>query len=390
MTCGSWEIDWETMVAALEVCKRQPWLLMAIQEFEHWTEGEETTAAKLGMSSMIGLVDVRKCKRVGTEWSLLDLLEHFQKSMRMATHPRDRLFALLGMAADADDPRFNPDYEEPIGKVLSRYAAAFIEQKKCYEVLSMGGLCGRPLETLGWIPDWTKEHVKGLESQEAVEKGTYRAALDTTPEARYDTTADWLAIRGMVVDTVSRTTVHEFPAYLLADPKFPFYPDYFRKCYETLEYLHPDKNPNNLLDLAWRALTGNRLDHGTEPPSDLDYHTKTLTGMILDSEHCTFSMYRVPTETEKNEAAGLLSTFVTMTRIMSFCTLESGSVGLVPIRASPGDRICILRGCPVPFVLCDPGIPETFGLIGECYVHGLMKGELMQTGNYVEDELHLV
>jgi hypothetical protein len=39
---------------------------------------------------------------------------------------------------------------------------------------------------------------------------------------------------------------------------------------------------------------------------------------------------------------------------------------------------------------CDPGIPGTFGLIGECYVRGLMKGEIMQSGRYVEDELRLV
>jgi len=135
--------------------------------------------------------------------------------LRLATHPRDRLFALLGMAADAADPRFDPGYEEPIGKVLSKYAAAFIEQKKCYEVLSMGGLCGRPLETLGWIPDWTQEHMPRLESREAVEKGTYKAALDTEAEARYDMKADWLVIRGMVVDTISRVTMHEFPAHNL-------------------------------------------------------------------------------------------------------------------------------------------------------------------------------
>jgi hypothetical protein len=119
---------------------------VAIQEFEHWTESEETKAAKLGMRSMIELADARQRKHSKS------LLEHFRKSVRLATHRRDRLFALLGMASDAADPRFDPDYEEPIGKVLSGYAAAFIEQKKCYEVLSMGGLCGRPLETLGWIP----------------------------------------------------------------------------------------------------------------------------------------------------------------------------------------------------------------------------------------------
>jgi hypothetical protein len=140
MACGSWDINWETMVAALEVCKSRPYLLMAIQEFEHWTESEEMKAAMLGMRSMIELADARRRKHSKIDWSLLGLLEHFQKSVGLSTHRRDRLFALLGMASDAADPRFDPDYEEPIGKVLSRYAATFIEQKKCYEVLSMGGL----------------------------------------------------------------------------------------------------------------------------------------------------------------------------------------------------------------------------------------------------------
>jgi hypothetical protein len=35
-------------------------------------------------------------------------------------------------------------------------------------------------------------------------------------------------------------------------------------------------------------------------------------------------------------------------------------------------------------------IPGTFGLIDECYVRGLMKGEIMQSGRYVEDELRFV
>jgi hypothetical protein len=161
------------------------------------------------------------------------------------------------------------------------------------------------------------------------------------------------------------------------------------KCFQTVAGLNQGMS-HDLLEVVWRTLTGNRLDHGVEPPEDLDYHTKTLTGMIVDSEHCDFSTYKVPTQEEKQDAAGLLSSFVSMTHKTSFCTMESGMVGLVPIRASPGDRVCILRGCPVPFVLCDPGIPETFGLIGECYVHGLMKGGIMQSGRYVEDELCLV
>jgi CubicO group peptidase (beta-lactamase class C family) len=68
---------------------------------------------------MIELADARQRKHSKTDWSLLGLLEHFQKSVTLATRPRERLFAPLGMTSDAADPRFDPDYEEPIGKVLS-------------------------------------------------------------------------------------------------------------------------------------------------------------------------------------------------------------------------------------------------------------------------------
>jgi hypothetical protein len=118
MTCGLWDIDWQTIVTALEVCNSQPCLLMATQGFKHWTESEETKAAILGMRSMIELANARRRKHPKTDWSLLGLLEHFQISVKLATHPQDRLFALLEMAADAADPRLDPDYEEPIGKVL--------------------------------------------------------------------------------------------------------------------------------------------------------------------------------------------------------------------------------------------------------------------------------
>jgi hypothetical protein len=126
--------------------------------------------------------------------------------------------------------------------------------------------------------------------------------------------ADCLVIRGMLVDTISRVTMHEFPARDLADPQFPFYPNYFRKCFQTVAGLNQDMGHDDLLEVVWRTLTGNRLDHGVEPPEDLDYHTKTLTGMIIDSEHCDFSTYKIPTQEEKKDAAGLLGSFVSMIR----------------------------------------------------------------------------
>jgi len=43
-----------------------------------------------------------------------------------------------------------------------------------------------------------------------------------------------------------------------------------------------------------------------------------------------------------------------------------------------GDKMCILLGGCVPFVLRDTG-DGCFRFIGECYIHGIMDGEAMES-----------
>ncbi len=60
-------------------------------------------------------------------------------------------------------------------------------------------------------------------------------------------------------------------------------------------------------------------------------------------------------------------------RLMS---TEKGLLGLVPDTTRPGDKICILYGGRVPFVL-RPCQGRLFFLIGEAYLHGVMNGEFI-------------
>jgi hypothetical protein len=53
-----------------------------------------------------------------------------------------------------------------------------------------------------------------------------------------------------------------------------------------------------------------------------------------------------------------------------------GYVGLAPWHSEPGDIICILYGCVVPFVLRRNG--AGYQLIREAYVHGIMDGEFVE------------
>jgi hypothetical protein len=59
------------------------------------------------------------------------------------------------------------------------------------------------------------------------------------------------------------------------------------------------------------------------------------------------------------------------------CVTESGYIGAVPSSAEVGDSILVLKGGPVPYVLRKLGSEQDrrFELVGECYVHGIMRGE---------------
>ena len=72
-------------------------------------------------------------------------------------------------------------------------------------------------------------------------------------------------------------------------------------------------------------------------------------------------------------------------------------MGLGPRHMNKGDHICILFGGPVPFLLRDAGLQHVEGcgykrcheLIGDCYVQGIMDGEVtkkMVNGQEVDIE----
>jgi hypothetical protein len=61
----------------------------------------------------------------------------------------------------------------------------------------------------------------------------------------------------------------------------------------------------------------------------------------------------------------------------AFFTTSEGYMGLCPVFAEVGDYICVALGCNSPLILHPlPGLKE-FRMRGECYTHGLMRGEAL-------------
>ena len=69
---------------------------------------------------------------------------------------------------------------------------------------------------------------------------------------------------------------------------------------------------------------------------------------------------------------------------------NGGDLGYGPLSMSPGDQIWVLENGRVPFVLRPVDDGKNFELLGECYVHGVMDGQLFSNGMPVYENISLV
>ena len=70
------------------------------------------------------------------------------------------------------------------------------------------------------------------------------------------------------------------------------------------------------------------------------------------------------------------------------CLTDYGRLSSVPLEALVGDRICIISGVAVPYVLRKA--PIGFRVIGPCYLDGFMKGEVLELSEYGAEHVVLV
>lgn len=86
-----------------------------------------------------------------------------------------------------------------------------------------------------------------------------------------------------------------------------------------------------------------------------------------------------PDEFKAKKAMRIALSYATSFR--GLCLMENGYIALVPWSARRKDRICVLLGEQVLYVLRDVESEREgniFEYIGECYAHGLMDGEVMK------------
>jgi len=122
---------------------------------------------------------------------------------------------------------------------------------------------------------------------------------------------------------------------------------------------------------------------------DLLWRGRTVEQICLDSMDEDNPVDLESTDaTEDSFASRLIDCTSPLTMRYRLLVTQRGVLGMAPPGARKGDVVCVLAGCSVPVVLRragDSGHSASFTFIGECYIHGIMNGELVCQGLEEQD-----
>ncbi|MCJ1456001.1 hypothetical protein MMC28_006358 [Mycoblastus sanguinarius] len=309
-----------------------------------------------------------------------------------ATDLRDRVFALLSLAFFREGHRFVVDYSlkthEEVYIKLMRFC---LEDLKSPSILSLAGMeiHGREwsLALPSWIPDLSQPSTHGMAPQSMADKNRFSCATKMKFSSRI------LNDSILVVKTAILTSVR----WVIPSPQdeIPILDAWFREC-DALEtkcqsiHLAGKKSFNTA---CWRTMV---WDQGTPDVSHIMASWAFVRPRsMLKHRPCQdmgYSSYRAYRKICQAAADGhgavdestIKTAYEFRARFHSIgygtrkamMVTESGRLVSGPAATRAGDKICIIAGAKVPFILRRTDGDEGYRLVGECFVYGLMGGEV--------------
>ncbi len=319
---------------------------------------------------------------------------------RKSTDPRDKLYALVGIAEIMDrepDYSFVPDYSLSVLEVYQSFVEVCIQRSAKLDVLNFA--MHTQLNKPSWIPDWSNERgIEVLHQYKSWHHDPFFKASGATI-AEFDTIASLgkktgqrapdgsslsvlCVVTGFVTDVVALqsdvvTNMEDIrsPNFVLAQQWISMYQSQSTESgpYRTQNELLAAFRLTAIADANGDAIPITRATHLHEEVSAPSFHRWMANEYSFKlGEH------------------NFLENFYIASWGRRFVVSKKGYFGLVASEVRPGDLICILFGGQTPFVLRKVanlsnalmggskylgGGGHVYQLMGECYVHGIMDGE---------------
>ncbi|KAF1968779.1 HET-domain-containing protein [Bimuria novae-zelandiae CBS 107.79] len=303
-----------------------------------------------------------------------------------ATDPRDKIFALLGLAGSnleaMLDPSLEVDYAASPAEVFKSVAVYLLQSTR--DPLILYGAGSNPVQhwfgTPSWVPTWQRQNSYFLEEYFEFERPLYRYPEDPIGDISLSGDQNALTVRGQILCGISKVgRSAEIGGYDSADQQA-------RELFESWERDILQPLEVGFRRASVRAIFGRAL---VEDPSLIDSLVETMPNSITARRvwvKCIFDHHQSMFRSDEDLYSALMhpgTEAVSKSDLVSFAAFElnrlaggapfATSTGLIGffsdsdlLDGSPDEKVCLFQGCRVPFII--RGGPEQFTLLGPCYL----------------------
>lgn len=350
----------------------------------------------------------------------------------MATDFRDKIYGILGIPTtdsnpDAGEPFLRADYTETLSEVYIRCALAIIQKTQSLRLLSYVEHDQLPTRTSdfserikaddtlvkvpSWVPRWhahsastlsqterrsnafgasafmslhpqLKIEVRGRElvtygarvspvKSVSLVRGSFRTLWHTAPERAVAIWAE--AFDHLAASTTNlRVALYALSILLTAgrDRYGRIITDREQHFADFLPYMYEPAMPSNGLTAVQPVQSLERFTQASR--SHRIVHANLLAAALFRAR----IDFALPRATKRGRASYFQEATENACNWRRLIVTEDGHVGLGPRVTEPGDVVCILGGGAVPLLLRPEGDGNSFKLVGEAYVQGMMFGEI--------------
>ncbi|KAF4500709.1 Heterokaryon incompatibility 6, OR allele [Fusarium agapanthi] len=370
---GSYRIPWEWVGLAAAIVVHKPDLTLG-----------RATVPTGAMNSylMYRLSTSQKCFP-GLEFSFAQLLQATRRFE--CKDPKDKIYGLLGIkTTDLIATKIIPDYRETtaLQRIYEDIARLMLGTGSPLTFLSGAGTFGVFIHSgPSWVPNWdTHRPWTILPTKQNL---GFQCASGAPMEVHPDGKVGELILKGVILDHISSMQepldyVAIFNQYgksrdnLLSEPRWS--KEVWRKCAMTLTCggdgkAYPiDDETAHLADLAALVLSGSdpwlisdliALRDVIEPEGDRMTQAEYLNEIV-----------------EGGNSSRYISAVEPIRRPYRLLKTGSKDFGVGPVDMKIGDKLCVLLGAEVPFLLRPK--EDGYLVVGECYVYDLMHGEVLE------------
>ena len=370
---------------------------------------------------VLRIEETRLCHDSSSEnVTLLDLLWKFRPLQ--ATDKRDKVLALLGLTTDWQSlPALIPDYNSDATKIFTRTTWGNLRRAGSLSVFAgdlEAVLNRKRLEGLpSWVMDWSLPCLP-VEIERVGSLNMYNASGNREGPVRYHPENNALELEAVYIDYVS--TIGEVSRHTQISDTCAVIKSWKLLTNPFLQDSKPYPTGELYQDVFWRTVVGDLIRTGTAPNTretkssyrratkdDYEsYRAWSMWSRCISRD--TFSRTASFSQRDLDEGiSGVHHALKTATASRRFFLSKSGYMGIGPRTTVVGDRVHVFKGGNVPFIvrkdglvtadgdrdISDPSdtpVGDSFRLIGDCFVYGLMDGEAFTQKSRHAGKINLV